>query len=184
MTQEFKEDMAIDPHALEDEWMAQPALYWKYSQLQTQAQRERDRAKEAMDVMKSKLDLSIREDHTAYGLSKITEGAVLSTILANEDYRVALANYNECNYNYVLMSNAIRALEHKKKALENMVSLWLGSYFAGPKQPKEVKGGKRVISVADVARENTQQKLRDRLTPVIEDQEPSRPKARSRRRKR
>lgn len=179
---DYKKDMAIDPHCLEEEWMAQPALYFKYSQLLEQAQREKDTAKEALDVTKARLDLAIREDPDAYGLSKVTESTVASAILVSKEYRTALTESNEAYYRYTLLSNAIRALEHKKKALENMVSLWLGSYFAGPKEPKQIAGGKRVLTVKEVEQQQIMDKQKQNLQRRAIPQE-EKPPARSRKRR-
>jgi hypothetical protein len=158
---EYMKDLAIDPHALEEEWMRQPALFQKYTDLLVRAQQERDKAKERLDVVKSKLDLDIRNDHEAFGLKKITEGAITACILTNSIYKDAQKRLNEATYKVGLLNGAIRGLEHKKKSLENLVSLWLGSYFAGPQEPKELAGGKRMVDIVhDRVEEKQKQGLR------------------------
>ncbi len=167
----YMNDISIDPHALEQEWMDQPALYHEYSQLTVAAQKEKDKAKQKLDICKSRLDLDIRKHPEKYDLPKIVEATVLSTIQIHPDYIDAMDKHTNAVYQYNMLSNTVYALEHKKKALENMVSLWLGSYFAGPKEPKIIEPGKRMLArtVDDVCRSKTTKKQVERLKPITEE---------------
>jgi len=165
----YSEDLAIDPHALDEEWLRQPVLYAQYSSLLSDAQKTRDYIKEKLEVKRSELDKDIRQNPEKYGVPKITESVVANTILSLDDYRKVGQEVIEATYEYNMLQNAINALEHKKRALENLVRLWLGSYFSGPIEPRDIPGGKRII---DIARDKISTKMRQEInTPKKIDSE-------------
>jgi len=59
--------------------------------------------------------------------------------LGSKGYQIALHEYNKVKHNYGILQAAVRALDHKKAALENLVRLYVGGYYASPVEPKEKK---------------------------------------------
>lgn len=145
----YSEDLAIDPHKLDEEWLYQSQLYMKYSQLASNAQKERDKAKENLDVVRAGKDRDIREKPDEYSLIKVTEAVVSATILQTKEYQEANNKLIEANYKLNLYQSGVRALEHKKKALENLVQLWIANYYSGPTEPREISKGKKYIMIRD-----------------------------------
>ncbi len=64
------------------------------------------------------------------------------------------------NYELNMLQSAVRALDHKRSALENEVKLWLGNYFSGPKEPRDIPGGKRIV---DIARDKVSSRMREEM---------------------
>jgi hypothetical protein len=146
---DYMKDLAIDPFSLEKEWLLQPQLYMKYSELAAEAQKKRDKAKERLDIVRAELDDKIRSSPLEYGAPedkngspRITEAWISATILLQPEYSKAIAEINQTNYEYNLYSAAVRAFDHRKKALEMEVQLWSGGYWSAPNLPKEIMGGK------------------------------------------
>ena len=134
----YEADIQIDPDALDVEWLNQPDLMRKYVKNSAEADRDLDNAKEALDVERARLDLGIRVDPGKYKLEKITEGAISSTILQQESYQKATKAFTDAKYESNIAKAAVRAVEHRKTALENLVMLLRSSYFAGPQMERNL----------------------------------------------
>lgn len=155
---DYEQDLGIDPMQLDEEWLRQPGLYMRYSEMAAEAQKVRDQAKEKVDVIKAELDRAIRKDPAKFGVDKITESVVASTILIQPEYKAAGDVLIDANYEYSVLQSAVRAFDHRKSALENEVKLWLGSYYSGPKEPRDIPGGKRIV---DIARDKVSSRARE-----------------------
>lgn len=126
----FGKALEIDKYNLDEELLQQALLYLEWSDAKAQAEQERDKAKEQLDLTRAELDISIRRDPKAFGLEKITEGAISNIILTQDKYQKAEIVYLEMRYSYNVISGALEALSHKKSALENLVKLFLNNYWA------------------------------------------------------
>jgi len=144
----YEQDLAIDPHELDECWLKHPALYMQYSRELADAQRTSTKAKEKLDVVRAEVDKDIRTNPDKFNLQKVTEGIVSATIALDERYREAQSDLNEKIYEVNILQGAVRAFDHRKKALENMVQLLMMEYFAGPKEPRNLPPGKRMADKA------------------------------------
>lgn len=134
----YEDDMYIDENALDVEFLDQPAKVVKYARLLAEARRDKDLAKEALDLTKAEINLDIRDNPEKYGLTKITVDAVEACILMEKRYEEAVKEYNDANYEVNVLQGVVNALEHRKSALENLVKLYGQQYFAGPKIPHDL----------------------------------------------
>ena len=157
---DFEQDLAIDPSRLDEEWLAHPVVYMKYCNALTDITQERDKQKEKLEVVKAELDRDIRSDPEKFGLAKITEGAISSVLILQPKYKDAQEELNNLTYQVNMIGNAVKAFEHRKKALEAMVDLYINQYWAGPKEPRNLPAGKRM---ADIALGKITGKQRDEL---------------------
>lgn len=123
----------IDSTSLDREWVKQPRLYFKYSQMLADANRDFDSAKAELDVVRAELDTSIRSDPERYGLEKVTENSIASCIPIQDEYQEAMRRLVKARHARDVVQAAVNALDHKKKALEKLVDLHLSSYYATPR---------------------------------------------------
>lgn len=135
----YEKDMFIDDSALDVEWLEQPSLMFKYSTHEAEKERERDLAKEALDLVKADLDRNIRENPDKYGIAKVTETVILNTIITQDEYKEAYHKFLDIQYEYNIAKVAVRAVAQRKDALENLVRLHGQQYFAGPRVPRNLK---------------------------------------------
>ncbi|MBN2570509.1 MAG: hypothetical protein JXA68_00155 [Ignavibacteriales bacterium] len=135
----YEQDMYIDEDFLDMEFLDQPSLMVKYSTMLADAKRERDLAKEALDLKKAEIDRDVRNNPDNYDLAKITETAILNVILSDDTYKEANKIYNDANYEVNVLQGVVSAIEHRKSALENLVKLYGQNYFAGPSIPHDLK---------------------------------------------
>jgi len=136
--QKWKQDIEIDPTALDVEWCKQASLFGEYCETQAIARDKVDRIKEALEVKAAALGLKIRSNPASFGLEKITEASVQATIILDKDYAFTSESLANARYEYDVMSAAVRALDQKKAALENLVRLQGQNYFAGPSAPRNL----------------------------------------------
>jgi len=123
----------IDELRLDKEWLGQAELYKAYADRATQAQFDRDLAKNDLDLCFSEVCDSIRSDHGKFGLEKVTESAVKETAIRQKAYIETQKQLLEAEYRLGIFRNAVTALEHRKRALTMLVSLHESNYFADPK---------------------------------------------------
>ena len=134
----YEDDMWIDESALDLECKDQPELMMKYSKIQAELQRDEEEKKEALDLIKAQLDKKIRSDPDSYDIDKITEGAILATILTDDSYRTASQALIDARFENNVAKGAVRACDHRKSMLETLVKLHGQQYFAGPKVPRDI----------------------------------------------
>lgn len=126
-----------DKNNLDEEWVNQPAMYLEYALKLADAKAEHDRAKANLEVVMAEEDLQIRRHPEDYGLEKITEKIVESTVLLQSKVSVASEKLIKTKHKVDILQAYVYALENRKKSLENLVQLRLAEYYAEPKLPKD-----------------------------------------------
>lgn len=134
----YAEDVKIDPNALDVEWLEQPELMRKYAKHSADTKRAMDEAKERFEIGRARIEMDIRSDPAAYGLSKATEASIQSTVLLQKEYQELSQEYQEARYENDVAIAVVRAVDQRKTALENLVRLLSASYFAGPQSPRDL----------------------------------------------
>ena len=134
----YEQDMTIDPDALDVEWIEQPRLMLRYAQHASEMKREVERAKEKLDIIRADLDKKIRVAPEEFGIVKLTESVITSTIITQVQYKKGNEEFLEVAYEANMAQGALRALEGKKAALENLVKLHGQQYFVGPSVPRDL----------------------------------------------
>jgi len=134
----YEKDVSIDDSSLDVEWLAQARLTFKYCQLEADARKAMDDTKSQLDIVEAELDKEIRNNPEAFDLPKITESAIKSAILVNENYINAKDEYAQAQYELNMAQAAVRSIYAKKDALENLVRLHGQQYFAGPSVPRDL----------------------------------------------
>jgi len=137
---EYKSDLTINKHQLDEELVIQPELYMKYAEQHADALMDRDRSKENLDVLRAEIDSEIRGNWEAFGFDKKpTENAIAGTITKDEKYREASSELIEKNRDSNILASAKEAMNHKKSALSKLVELYLAGYYAEVPMPKDKK---------------------------------------------
>jgi len=145
----------IDLNCLEDEWMRQPKLYFKYAEQLAEARTAVKEAETNVESLKTelketeaRLNLTIQENPEQYNITgKATIAAINAAVLVSEKYKKAKARCSiaqqALNGAWELFNNlqsVIHGLDMKKSALENIVKLHGQNYFSTPYIPHDEKG--------------------------------------------
>lgn len=127
----------IDQFRLNEEWIAQPRLYFVYAVKLADARAEHEQAKAKLDLREAELDGEIRADPEAYGIDKLSNPVVAKAIQTQKDYLDLREAMFKKKKRVEILTAAVNALDHRKKALENLVSLTLANYYAEPRVKEE-----------------------------------------------
>ena len=131
-----KEDLTIDRYALDDAWVLQPTIYQMHADEAAEDERDRDRAKANLELIEAELDTKIRRNPINYGLEKPTEGAVKATVPQQPEYKAALKEFIDARYTCDVSNNLVKALDHKKAALEYLAKLLIAGLYSKPTADK------------------------------------------------
>ncbi|MCK9457303.1 MAG: hypothetical protein M0R31_08425 [Candidatus Riflebacteria bacterium] len=134
----YEEDVKIDPEALDVEWLGQADLMRRYTKHSALMEKEADEAKERLEAGKARIEMEIRSNPEKYGLLKVTEASVSSAVLLQKEYQALVQEHINTKYEANVAKGAVRAIDQRKVALENLVNLFGRSYFAGPKTPRDL----------------------------------------------
>lgn len=129
----YEEDQEIDKYDLHNEWAGQAGLYMKWAKRYSRAVKERDKAKENLNLVRAEVDAKIRDTSSP----KPTEAAISSLVIQNKKYRIASTALIKATENMNVMDGAKEAMNHRKKGLENEVILFLAGYYVDPNIPKK-----------------------------------------------
>ena len=130
--------LEIDRNGLDEEWENQPKLAFKYSEILADAKEQLDAKRDELAVLEAELALKIRADPEEFGIEKPTEKAIEHLITVDEDVIRLKGDIRAAKHRVDVVSGVCNSLEHRKRALENLVQLWLSSYFAEPRAPDVV----------------------------------------------
>lgn len=134
----YEKDIRIDENALDVEWLQQASLTFHYSKNAAFQRKQLDLVKENLNVVRAELDREIRNDPEAFDIAKVTEAALTAAIISHKRYKEANNAYLEAKYEADIADAAVRALQDKRSALENLVKLHAAQYFAGPSMPRDI----------------------------------------------
>lgn len=144
----------VDKHALDDEWVEQPRNVFLFTQALENARANVDRLKVEADIAKeevkraeAEIELAIRKSPGRFKIDKPTEGAIKAAVEVSESRKATLRVWRDVQLKLIdaeheagVLGAVCKALENKKKALEDLVVLQGRSYFAEPRAPKEDNG--------------------------------------------
>ena len=138
----------LDPNALDAAWLDQSKLYFRHAEQLADARESCERAKSRKDVAEDELErieaevsLAVcRSKPTDHGLEKFTEDSIKAlvvtdakVILGQEKVYKATARIIELRHDCDVLESYVKALDHRKESLQDLVRLRLANYFSDPK---------------------------------------------------
>lgn len=140
----FEADVKINRFKLDEECEKQSSLYHYWAEQLAHARSAVDTAEELAklakddtDIVKSKIELKIREEGVE-GL-KMTEAVVSAAVSthpevieAQADYRKAREEVNQARAKMYELEAGVKAMEHRKAECGDLVQLWVKGYYSAP----------------------------------------------------
>lgn len=134
----FEEDIQINRVLLDDECERHASMYAYYAEQYADARAEKDKEKDKLDFILSERELYLRSNPPD-GI-KITE-SVVSALVSVDDKVVAQKEvYRVACQKLYTLDAAMGALDHRKAQLDNLVQLWVKSYYSNVKSIGENEG--------------------------------------------
>jgi hypothetical protein len=136
----FEEDLKVNQYDLTKELVEHPQKFYSWAKEYVLAQQETQRVKAKLELLQDELSLKMRQDPKRFDLpEKPTEATIKSAINAHKEVKKITEKYMERLGVEKILSKAERAFEHRKKALEGLVSLQLQNYHSEPKVKQEAQ---------------------------------------------
>ena len=121
----------IDENNLDRECIRLPSDYLKFAHLSADKKRDVAEAANRLKVVEADIAKAVRDNPGAYGLEKVTEGAIKEIIISKS--QKAVRDLRDAEHQADIAHAVVQALEHKKRAVTLLVELHGMSYFANPK---------------------------------------------------
>lgn len=142
-------EFRINLSQLDREWVRQSGYVHAYGQQQAAAKRDLEEAKSQLEATRAMIAKEVRADPEKFDLERATVDATKDAVQLDERYQAAEAKVREAKYKVDMLAAALNTLEHKKAALQNLVTLHGRDYFSEPvaeegaTPPKRRRGKKR-----------------------------------------
>jgi hypothetical protein len=130
--------LEVDKFSLDDEWSNQPNRFKKHADILAEAKQQYELAKAKFDLVKAELDELIRIAPQRFKVNKVTDVAVANAAIRHPKYQKYQRRMIRKKYRVDVLQATVTALDHRKKALENIVDLFGMDYFSIPKAKTEV----------------------------------------------
>jgi hypothetical protein len=151
-----------DKNRLDEEWVEQPKLYFKYAQKLAFANEREDEAKAELNVERAEVEIVVRNNPTKYKIEKVTEALVTAVVTGHPRVQRAMEAYIKAKRRAAILDAAVKALDHRKKALENLVWLHGQNYFSEPRAKDEMSRDEmEAVKAKAAARKGKKIKRRD-----------------------
>jgi len=134
----YKEDVAISSDDLDVEWLRQPSLYMKYAEELAYCNDQLKRAEQRLKLVRSDLILDAKEGKVESLGAKPSDAACEAYYRSHVDHQDAKEDYFKAAQAAEMAYLALQGISAKKTALENLVKLLTSSYFASPKEPRNL----------------------------------------------
>lgn len=142
MERNFEKDNSIDPNALDVECLQQSNLTYYYSKQLADTEDKIKKHELRMEVELGELELRIREDSSRYGVDekkiKVTEAVIKNMMAQQEEYQDLHKEQIRLLHEQSLLKAAVKAIDKKDKALENLIKLAGMNYFSTPTEPRNL----------------------------------------------
>lgn len=132
-------DFHVDRHKLLDQWEEQAAAVMEFGLRLADAVTEADSLKSELEILYAELDAQIREDPAEFGLDKTTETAIKNTVLTIPKYQKKLEESQKARHDIDVIRAALTALEHRKHALQAILSAKMAGWYAEPKVKEDAR---------------------------------------------
>jgi hypothetical protein len=126
-------DLSIDLTELEKEWAEQPNLFRMWQDKLAEAKRDLRELEDEQELIEAQTSQAIRDNPESYSLEKATVEAVKTALVLVDEVQEGKEKIRKQKFQIDLLVSMVEALKHRKSALQDEVSLWLGGYFADPK---------------------------------------------------
>ncbi len=128
-----RSEFRISAGCLDKEWLAQPERVYDYCTQLAEAKQQLNQAKATLELVEAEGDRDVRLHPSTYGIDKLSEARIKNAVILTASYRQAYKEVIQAQHACDVLQAAVTALEHKKRALENLVHLFSMSYFSEPK---------------------------------------------------
>jgi hypothetical protein len=127
----YEDDISIDKHRLDREFVTHPKKHMKYARLAAQATREEARAHERVKVIRSEIVTEILAEG-----GKPTAQVIEARYRTDKRHIEAKEDLIKAQETAQLLNEAVIAFRHRKNSIEGLARLHESGYYSSPKAPE------------------------------------------------
>ncbi len=140
---DYKKDISIDKDRLDIEWLMSGNTYMDWVEHQVNCAEILEDKESKLELLEAQLDKKIRsrddQEKDEKAKKKLTEAGIKNEIILDKEYQNLKEELRVARFNLSIAKGVLTSLDHKKKALEKLVDLWIMGYNSEPKQSSNVK---------------------------------------------
>jgi len=140
----LKDKLTINQYQLELECMNQAFVYEEIGELTSSYKADAKRAKEHLEYVKASLKADIRKEPDKFSLSKVTDSALDSTVILQEEYKVASTAAIDASELADRLNVLLESAAQRKAMLRDLVSLYTHNYYTNQDLSGEIKAASGV----------------------------------------
>ena len=138
--------VSIDRDRLDEEWLTQAEQFLVQAINAAEARKSMDEAREAADVVWAEIYKQVKESPEKFGYSKVTEELAKSIAETQPEVRAAVQLHIDRKFELGIAEAVVEAFQHRKRALENLVTLQAqGYYMSGAASREDVDAQRKSV---------------------------------------
>ena len=134
-SKQFGAMLHIDTSDLQSAWLDQAGLYQFWAEKSADARAAADTARFKLDKTEAEVSADVRAKPTKYNLEKTTEVSISNAVKMSKEYETAMMEKIETNRKSETLRGVVTALDHRKKALEDLCYMRGKEWNAEPHVP-------------------------------------------------
>ena len=131
----FGKVLHIDTSDLQSAWLDQAGRYAYFAEQAADARAAADTARFQLDKTEAEVSAAVRKTPSEFGLEKLTEASISNAVKMSKEYETAMMEKIETNRQSETLRGVVTALDHRKKALENLCYMKDREWNAEPHVP-------------------------------------------------
>lgn len=135
---DFDKDISINKYKLDEECLSHSGIYARYLSAQADADTAVSKAKDNLELVKSERYDALKEDFDKKQV-KTTIPMMEKAVAGDEEVIKAKNELREAENVLAKLTVAVKAFEHRKSELDNLVKLYCAGYFSKPNATEEAK---------------------------------------------
>lgn len=141
---DYKKSISIDKDQLDLEWLMSGNTYMDWVEYQVNCADLLKDKENKLELLEAQLDKKIRssednQEKDEKPKKKLTEAGIKNEIILDKEYQALKEEIRVAKFDLAIANGVLTSLDHKKKALERLVDLWIMGYNSEPKQSSNVK---------------------------------------------
>lgn len=140
---DFEKDLSINKFRLDEECLSHSSIYFRYAEAQAKAKTKAAKAKDNLELVKAERYDEIKSEFEKKGI-KTTIPMMDKAVLSDSEVIEATNKLRKAEDISAKLDVAVKAFEHRKSELDNLVKLYCSGYFSmpgsGDKTSKDVTG--------------------------------------------
>jgi len=163
----FEKDLSIDKYKLDEECVSHSVFYYRYSEMEADAKNQVSILTDNYKLKMSEVNIETRNSFIKKD-TKFTEAVINAEVEKNDTVIEAKEELREAELNLARLQAGVRAFEHRKSQLDNVVRLYCAGYFSVP-----ANSGKSRDTINEQASKDARAGLNKngKRKPVVDDED-------------